>query len=97
MEDDDDDGGGLRDAFVHEDDVAYAGTVVTRGKGLGVVVATGGHTALGRVLAGVRRAKPPKTELQVGECGWRMGGWWLWLKRIPIHTPQPNTTINRNS
>lgn len=93
------------DVFVHEDDVAYAGTVITRGKGLGVVVATGGRTALGRVLAGVRRAKPPKTELQVG--GW-VGVLCLvvmcmkYVRRAYTDTQQPNTTqhttpINRNS
>ena len=64
-EEEDEDNGG---SYTHEDDVAYAGTVITRGKGLGVVLATGGHTALGRVLARARRTQPPKTELQVCVC-----------------------------
>lgn len=43
----------------------HKGTVVTRGKALGVVLATGGHTTLGRIFGRATKTKPPKTELQV--------------------------------
>lgn len=44
--------------------VAFSGTLITRGRGNGVVVATGAHTQIGEInrLVG---AAPPKTPLQV--------------------------------
>ncbi len=62
-----------KDTFVHlEPDVAlgervtmaYAGTVVTRGRGRGIVVATGMDTELGRIAGLAEEAKAPKTPLE---------------------------------
>ncbi|GAQ86811.1 p-type atpase [Klebsormidium nitens] len=44
--------------------MAIAGTVVTRGKGTGVAVSTGGATAMGGMMALVKKAKEKKTPLQ---------------------------------
>eukprot|EP00271_Cylindrocystis_brebissonii_P008768 TRINITY_DN23257_c0_g1_i1.p1 TRINITY_DN23257_c0_g1~~TRINITY_DN23257_c0_g1_i1.p1 ORF type:complete len:1087 (+),score=134.22 TRINITY_DN23257_c0_g1_i1:592-3852(+) len=44
--------------------VALAGTLVSRGRGTGVVFAIGFDTAVGKTLSLVRRAKPRKTRLQ---------------------------------
>jgi Ca2+-transporting ATPase len=44
--------------------MALARTVVTRGKGIGVVIATGGATEMGRMMGLVKKAKEKKTPLQ---------------------------------
>lgn len=44
--------------------MALAGTVVTRGKGTGVAVATGAATEMGGMMALVKTAKEKKTPLQ---------------------------------
>ncbi len=44
--------------------MAHAGTVVTRGRGRGIVVATGMHTELGRIAGLVEEARQPKTPLE---------------------------------
>jgi Ca2+-transporting ATPase len=46
-------------------DMVYAGTVVTRGRGTAVVVATGAGTELGKIVGLARREKPPRTVLQM--------------------------------
>ncbi|HBY99667.1 MAG TPA: hypothetical protein DEP84_37985, partial [Chloroflexi bacterium] len=43
----------------------YTGTVVTRGRGRAVVVATAWATELGQIAEAARRVKPPRTPLQV--------------------------------
>ncbi|MDD1770139.1 MAG: HAD-IC family P-type ATPase, partial [Methanomassiliicoccales archaeon] len=45
-------------------DMAFAGCLVTRGKGVGVVVETGPRTELGKIAALAKGAKPPRTPLQ---------------------------------
>ncbi|MFN8223205.1 MAG: cation-transporting P-type ATPase [Gaiellales bacterium] len=45
--------------------MAYAGTAVTRGAGVGLVVATGQRTEQGTVAQLARRATPPPTPLQL--------------------------------
>lgn len=57
--------------------MAYAGTLVTSGKGLGVVVATGMATEIGRIAGLVRAAREPRTPLQTGMR--QLAGWLLWL------------------
>ncbi len=49
---------------VERANMAYAGTVVTRGRGRGYVVATGDATELGALAAQVRREVQPETPLQ---------------------------------
>lgn len=44
--------------------MAYGGTIVTGGGGLGVAVATGAHTEIGRIQALVGQASAPETPLQ---------------------------------
>ena len=44
--------------------MAYAGTVATRGRGRGVVVATGMETEVGKIAGLVEEAKEPKTPLE---------------------------------
>lgn len=44
--------------------MAHAGTVVTRGRGRGIVVATGMRTEVGRIAGMVEEAKQPKTPLE---------------------------------
>jgi P-type Ca2+ transporter type 2C len=45
-------------------DMAFAGTVVTKGRGTAVVTATGMGTELGRIAGLARREHPPRTVLQ---------------------------------
>lgn len=45
--------------------MAFAGTTVVRGRGLGVAVATGPRTELGAVVDLAREVRPPRTPLQV--------------------------------
>jgi magnesium-transporting ATPase (P-type) len=45
--------------------MAYAGSIVTRGRARGIVVATAGDTAVGKLaldVAGARGGKPPLLE-----------------------------------
>ncbi len=44
--------------------MAYRGTVVTGGSGIGVVVATGTHTEIGKIQALIAAAQQPQTPLQ---------------------------------
>ena len=44
--------------------MAYMGTVVTGGEGLGVVVATGQHTELGRIQLLLQETSPPETPIE---------------------------------
>ncbi|MBS7288608.1 MAG: calcium-transporting P-type ATPase, PMR1-type [Candidatus Freyarchaeota archaeon] len=55
--------------------MAYMGTVVARGRGVGVVVATGMNTEFGRVAALVQTVKEEETPLQrrMGELGGKLG------------------------
>lgn len=57
--------------------MAYSGTIVTGGKGKGVVVATGGKTELGHIAGLVREAREPKTPLQ--EALKQLSKWLLWV------------------
>jgi Ca2+-transporting ATPase len=54
--------------------LAYAGTVVTLGRGTGVVVATGMRTELGRIAGLLRDTVAVKTPLQkrLAQLGWRL-------------------------
>ncbi len=45
--------------------IIFAGTTITRGKGLGVVIATGMNTELGHIAGLTREIKEPKTPLQI--------------------------------
>ncbi len=58
-------------------DMAYAGTLVTSGKGRGVVVATGMATEIGRIAGLVRAAREPRTPLQTGMR--QLAGYLVWL------------------
>ncbi len=46
-------------------DMAFAGCLITRGKGVGVVVETGPRTELGKIAALAKGQKPPRTPLQL--------------------------------
>lgn len=56
--------------------MAYAGTLITAGKGRAVVTATAMQTELGRIAGMVRQAKEPKTPLQLA-LG-QLSRWLLW-------------------
>ncbi|MCL4532207.1 MAG: HAD-IC family P-type ATPase, partial [Actinobacteria bacterium] len=58
-------------------DMAYAGTLVTSGKGRGVVVATGMGTEIGRIAGLIRAAREPRTPLQVAMR--QLAGYLVWL------------------
>jgi Ca2+-transporting ATPase len=65
-------------AFLAErTNTVFAGTVVTRGKGKAVIVATGMETELGRVTGLTREAKEPKTPLQKSMK--ELAGWLVWV------------------
>ena len=57
--------------------MAYAGTLVTAGKGRGVVVATGRATELGRIAQLAREAREPRTPLQ--QSMRELSGWLVWV------------------
>ncbi len=57
--------------------LAFAGTLVTAGKGRGVVVATGRATELGRVAGLAEGAREPRTPLQVHLK--QLAGWLVWV------------------
>ena len=57
--------------------MAYAGTLVTAGKGKGLVVATGFETELGRIVGLVNSAREPRTPLQ--EALRQLSRWLLWV------------------
>jgi len=57
--------------------MAYAGSVVTAGRGQGVVIATGMDTELGRIAGLVSAAREPRTPLQLAMR--QLAGWLLWL------------------
>lgn len=56
---------------------AFAGTVITRGRGSGVVVATGMATELGRVADLAREVREPRTPLQ--QTMRELTRWMVWL------------------
>ncbi len=58
-------------------DMAYAATLVTAGKGRGLVVATGSATELGQVARLAGEARESRTPLQVQMR--ELAGWLLWL------------------
>jgi len=58
-------------------DMAYAGTLVTSGKGRGVVVATGMETEIGQIAGLVRTAREPRTPLQMAMR--QLSGYIVWL------------------
>jgi len=51
-------------ALAERNNMVFAGTTVTRGRGIGVVTATGMATELGRITGLVIEAKEPRTRLQ---------------------------------
>ncbi len=51
-------------ALADRRNMAYAGTLVTRGRGTAVVIATGTHTEMGRIASLTREVRPPRTPLQ---------------------------------
>lgn len=55
----------------------FAGTVITRGKGRAVVIATGMSTELGHIIGLVREAKEPKTPLQLAMK--ELAGWLVYV------------------
>ncbi len=57
--------------------MVFAGSLITRGRGAALVVATGPHTQLGRVAALARSVKPPRTPLQLAMR--ELTGWLVWL------------------
>ena len=52
-------------ALAERDGAVFAGTTVVRGRGVGLVTATGPSTELGRVAGLARTPKPPRTTLQL--------------------------------
>lgn len=58
-------------------DMAYAGTLVTSGKGRGVVVSTGMATEIGRIAGLVRATREPRTPLQMAMR--QLAGYLVWL------------------
>lgn len=57
--------------------MAYSSTLVTSGKGMGVVVGTGADTEVGRIAGLVRQAREPKTPLQTGLD--QLSKWLVWV------------------
>ncbi|MBI4494984.1 MAG: cation-transporting P-type ATPase [Chloroflexi bacterium] len=57
--------------------LAFAGTVVSAGKGRGIVVATGRQTELGRIARLAQTAREPRTPLQLHMR--QLAGWLVWL------------------
>ncbi len=57
--------------------VVFAGSVIVRGRGAGVVASTGMNTEIGRIAGMVRAAREPKTQLQVAMK--EMTKWLVWV------------------
>jgi Ca2+-transporting ATPase len=57
--------------------LAFGGTLVTAGKGRGVVVATGRDSEVGRLVGLTREAREPRTPLQ--EHLRQLAGWLVWV------------------
>lgn len=57
--------------------LAFTGTLVTAGKGRGVVTATGSATTLGQITGLAQRARDPRTPLQLQLK--QLAGWLVWL------------------
>ena len=55
----------------------YAGTMVTGGRGIAAVVATGPRSEIGHLAALAREVKPPRTPLQ--QMMSSLSGWLAWL------------------
>lgn len=51
---------------------AYLGTLVTRGRGAGAVVATGARTRLGAIATGLAADTPPPLERELRSVAWRI-------------------------
>ena len=51
-------------ALAERRNMVYAGTTITRGRGIAIVVATGMHTELGQVAGVAREVRQPRTPLQ---------------------------------
>ncbi len=51
-------------ALADRNNLVFAGTMITRGRGEAAIVATGSTTELGRIAGLARSVKPPKTPLQ---------------------------------
>lgn len=64
-------------ALADRSNMVFAGTTITRGRGLAVVAATGVDTELGKISGLVLEAKPPKTPLQLGMK--RLSGLLVWV------------------
>lgn len=57
--------------------LAFSGTLVTSGKGVGVVVATGMATELGKIVGLVKEAREPRTPLQLHMR--ELSKWMVWV------------------
>ncbi len=58
-------------------DMVFAGTTVTRGRGTGVIVATGMSTELGRIAGLTAEVRAPRTPLQLAMR--QLSGYLVWL------------------
>lgn len=57
--------------------LAYSGTLVTSGKGLGIVIRTGMSTELGKIVGLVKEAREPRTPLQLHMK--QLTRWMVWI------------------
>ncbi len=64
--------GGADGPAPRDDRHAYLGTLVTRGRGAGLVVATGAKTRLGAIATGLAADTPPPLERELRGVAWRI-------------------------